>query len=70
MLVKLKTVILKVLSLATDDAYDATSASVSYAAAAGVTAIIGYTTVDLSDEGSSVTDSGGSAWYIGANLAF
>ena len=39
-------------------------------AAAGVTAIIGYTTVDLQDEGASVTDSGGSAWYIGANLAF
>jgi len=54
----------------TDDAYDKTSASVSYAAAAGVTAIIGYTTVDLQDEGASVTDSGGSAWYIGANLAF
>ncbi len=53
-----------------DDAYDKTSASVSYAAAAGVTAIIGYTTVDLQDEGGSVTDSGGSAWYIGANLAF
>jgi len=54
----------------TDDAFDKTSASVSYAAAAGVTAIIGYTTVDLQDEGGSVTDSGGSAWYIGANLAF
>jgi len=54
----------------TDDAYDATSASVSYAVASGVTAVLGYTTVDLQDEGATVTDSGGSAWYIGANLAF
>ena len=51
-----------------DDSKDVTSASVSYAVASGVTAIIGYTTIEASDEGSSSTD--GSAWYIGANMAF
>jgi hypothetical protein len=51
-----------------DDSYDKTSASISYAVASGVTAILGYTTVEASDEGASSTD--GSAWYIGANMAF
>ena len=51
-----------------DDSKDVTSASVSYAVAAGVTAILGYTTVEASDEGASSTD--GSAWYIGANMSF
>ena len=52
----------------TDDSIDSTSASVSYAVASGVTAILGYTSVEASDEGASSTD--GSAWYIGANMAF
>ena len=51
-----------------DDSKDVTSASVSYAVASGVTAILGYTTMEASDEGASVDD--GSAWYIGANMAF
>ncbi len=51
-----------------DDSKDVTSASVSYAVASGVTAILGYTTVEASDEGASSTD--GSSWYIGANMAF
>ena len=51
-----------------DDSKDVTSASVSYAVASGVTAIIGYTTAEASDEGAASTD--GSAWYIGANMAF
>ena len=50
------------------DAKDVTSASVSYAVASGVTAILGYTSLDASDEGADSTD--GSAWYIGANMAF
>jgi len=50
------------------DAKDVTSASVSYAVASGVTAVLGYTSVDASDEGADSTD--GSAWYIGANMAF
>ena len=53
----------------TDDSYDETDASVSYAVASGVTAVLGYTTVDIQDEGASTTD-GGSALYIGANLSF
>jgi len=51
-----------------DDSKDVTSASVSYAVAAGVTAILGYTDVESSDEGVSSDD--GSAWYIGANMTF
>ncbi len=53
----------------TEDSQDVTSASVSYAVAAGVTAILGYTDVDSSDEGSNDTTDG-SAWYIGANMSF
>ena len=55
-------------STGSDDSQDVTSASVSYAVASGVTAILGYTTTESSDEGASVDD--GSAWYIGANMAF
>ena len=52
----------------TEDSQDVTSASVSYAVASGVTAILGYTTVEATDEAQSTDD--GSAWYIGANMAF
>jgi predicted porin len=51
-----------------DDSKDVTSASVSYAVASGVTAILGYTSLEASDEGSATDD--GSAWYIGANMSF
>jgi len=53
----------------TEDSQDVTSASISYAVASGVTAILGYTDVDSSDEGVNDTTDG-SAWYIGANMAF
>jgi len=53
----------------TDDSSDSTSASVTYAVASGVSAVLGYTTVDQSDEGSSST-TGGSAWYVGAAMSF
>ena len=53
----------------TDDSKDSTSASISYAVASGVTAILGYTDVDSADEGSN-DDTDGSAWYIGANMSF
>jgi len=53
-----------------DDSYDKTSASISYAVASGVTAILGYSSVDSSDEGATDANSKGSAWYIGANMAF
>ena len=50
------------------DSTDETSASVSYAVAAGVTAILGYTVVEGEDDGVATDD--GSAWYIGANMSF
>jgi len=53
-----------------DDTIDTTSASVSYAVASGVTAILGYSTTDATNDGSSTADNDGSAWYIGANMAF
>ena len=53
----------------TEDSYDKTSASISYAVASGVTAILGFSSVDSSDEGASDTTDG-SAWYIGANMSF
>jgi hypothetical protein len=53
-----------------DDSHDATSASVTYAVASGVSAVLGYTTVDQNDEGSSDESSGGSAWYVGATMSF
>jgi hypothetical protein len=53
-----------------DDAIDSTSASVTYAVASGVSAVLGYTTVDRSDEGASDESSGGSAWYVGATMSF
>ena len=51
------------------DSIDKTSASVSYAVASGVTAILGYTDTESTNEGSADTKDG-SAWYIGANMAF
>ncbi len=53
----------------TDDSYEKTSASISYAVAAGVTANLGFSDVDSAAEG--VNDStDGSAWYIGAAMSF
>jgi hypothetical protein len=54
----------------TDDSTDKTSASVTYAVASGVSAVLGYTTVDQNDEGASDESSGGSAWYVGATMSF
>jgi len=55
----------------TTDSIDKTTASVSYAIASGVTGILGYTSVDSSEEATTIdTESNGSAWYIGANISF
>jgi hypothetical protein len=54
----------------TVDAYDATSASIDYAVASGVTATIGYTSVSSADEGAADTAASGSSWYIGTNVSF
>jgi hypothetical protein len=56
-------------ALGTDDAHDEVDASVTYAVASGVSAVLGYTSVDMQDEGASST-TGGSAWYIGASMSF
>ena len=53
----------------TDDSVDSTSASVTYAVASGVSAVLGYTTVDRNNEGVSTT-LGGNAWYVGATMSF
>jgi len=52
-----------------EDSVDTTSASVSYAVASGVTAILGYSNTESQNEGSADSKDG-SAWYIGANMSF
>ena len=51
------------------DSHDEVNASLTYAVASGVSAILGYTTVDQNDEGASDT-TGGSSWYVGATMSF
>ncbi len=52
-----------------EDSIDTLAAGISYAVASGVTANIGYKDVESQVDGSSET-SGGTSWYIGANMAF
>ena len=52
------------------DSYDATSASISYAVASGVTAVLGWTDVSRDDDGAAATDASGSSWYVGATVSF
>jgi hypothetical protein len=52
-----------------EDSHDEVNASISYAVASGVSAVLGYKTVEQDDEG--VTDTtGGSSWYVGATMSF
>ena len=44
-------------------------AGISYAVASGVTANLGFKDVDSQINGTTET-SGGTSWYIGANMAF
>jgi predicted porin len=53
----------------TEDAIDTLAAGISYAVASGVTANIGYKDIESQVGGSSDT-SGGTSWYIGANMSF
>ena len=55
---------------ALEDSHDEVNASVTYAVAAGVTAVVGYTTVDQNDENVDSTTTGGSSWYVGATMSF
>jgi len=52
-----------------EDANDSTDAGISYAVASGVTANLGWKNVDSQAGGASET-SGGTSWYIGANMSF
>ena len=52
------------------DKYEETSASVSYAVATGVTAIVGWTAQESQTEGTKADAESGSSWYVGANLSF
>jgi hypothetical protein len=52
------------------DSKESMSASVDYAVASGVTATVGYTSVDSADEGVSDSANSGSSWYIGTNVSF
>jgi len=52
-----------------EDSHNEVNASVTYAVASGVSATLGYTTVDQNDEGVS-DNTGGSSWYIGATMSF
>jgi len=52
------------------DATTQTSASISYAVASGVTAILGYTDRENTDEGTAQTEHSGTSWYVGATVSF
>ena len=52
------------------DKVEKTSASVSYAVASGVTAVIGWTAQESTTEGTKADTESGSSWYVGANLSF
>jgi hypothetical protein len=52
------------------DKVEKTSASVSYAVASGVTAIVGWTAQESTTEGTKADAESGSSWYVGANLSF
>jgi len=56
-------------ALGADDAHDEVDGSVTYAVASGVSAVLGYTSVDMQDEGAT-SNTGGSAWYVGATMSF
>jgi predicted porin len=52
-----------------EDSHEEINASVTYAVASGVSAVVGYTSVDQSDEAAS-NSTGGTSWYIGATMSF
>ena len=52
------------------DKHESVSASIDYAVASGVTATVGYTDVQNTDNGAQAEANGGSAWYVGASISF
>jgi len=53
-----------------NDGYEATTASISYTVAPGVSAIIGWSDGTSTNEGTQVNASSGSSWYVGALVSF
>ena len=53
-----------------EDSVDKVGASIDYVVASGVTATLGYSTMDSSDEGTTSNTHSGSAWYVGATVSF
>jgi hypothetical protein len=53
-----------------NDAYESTSASVSYTVAPGVSTIVGFKDSTSTDEGVNTAAKSGSAWYVGALISF
>ena len=51
------------------DTKDVTELGISYAVASGVTANLGWSDIDATNNGSNDT-SGGSSWYVGATMSF
>jgi len=52
------------------DSYESSSASISYAVASGVTAILGYTDISRADDSVNHSEGSGSSWYVGATVSF
>jgi len=52
------------------DSYNSVGASVDYAVVSGVTATIGYSDTEASEEGTSATGNSGTSWYVGATVSF
>ena len=53
-----------------DDTYDSQNASVDYAVASGVTATLGYASIERNNNGVAVAAATGSSWYVGATVSF
>jgi predicted porin len=53
-----------------EDQHEEVNASITYAVASGVSAVMGYTNVDINDENATVQTAGGSSWYVGATMSF
>jgi len=59
-----------VAATAAADTYTQTAASVGYAIASGVSATIGYSDRDRTNDGNAVAGHSGTSWYIGADVSF
>jgi hypothetical protein len=63
----------KAINTSTDsdnDAYESTSASISYSVISGVSAIVAFSDQTSTDEGTAQNANSGSTWYVGALVSF